>query len=84
MPGAGGQWSVVSGQWSVVSGQWSVLVVSSQAWFHHRPGEIDKCAQSPLTLRVKPLCGTPGFVNTHKSQVRGPCPTSFKDVTLQS
>ena len=78
------QVSGVRCQVSGAGGQWSVLVVSSQAWFHHRPGEIDKCAQSPLTLRVKPLCGTPGFVNTHKSQVRGPCPTSFKDVTLQS
>ena len=68
----------------VAGGQWSVLVVSSQAWFHHRQGEVDKCAQSPLTLRVKRLYGTPGLVNTHNSQVRGPCPTSFKDVTLQS
>ena len=52
--------------------------------FHYRPGEVDKCAQSPLTLRAKRLHETPGLVNTHKSQVRGPCPTSFKDVTLQS
>ena len=79
VPGAGCWWSVVTGHW------WrSMLIVSSQAWFHHRPGEVDKCAQSPLTLRVKPLCGTPGFANTHRSQVRGPCPTSFKDLALQS
>ena len=61
-----------------------MLVVSSQAWFHQRRGEIDKCAQSPLTLRVKPPVRDTLVVNTHKSQVRGPCPTSFKDVTLQS
>ena len=31
--------------------------------FHYRPGEVDKCAQSPLTLRVKRLYGTPGLAN---------------------
>ena len=43
--------------------------------FHYRPGEADKCAQSPLTLGVKRLYGTPGLVNTQKPQVRGPSPT---------
>ena len=52
--------------------------------FHYRPGEVDKCAQSPLTLRVKRQYGTPGLVNTHNPHVRGPCPTRLKDVTLQA
>ena len=50
-----GRWSVVSGQWSVVSGQWSMLIVSSQAWFHHRPGEIDKC----VSVAAHPAGETP-------------------------
>ena len=39
------------------------MIISSQAWIHHRPVEIDNCAQSPLTLRVKRPYGTPGLVN---------------------
>ena len=31
--------------------------------FHYRPGEVDKCAQSPLTLRVKRLYGTLGLAS---------------------
>ena len=64
----------------VVTGQcWrSMLIVSSQAWFHHRPGEIDKCVLSPLTLRVKPLCGTPGSPTPTNARSEVPAPPASR------
>ena len=62
----------------------ALIIQTHGPMFHYRTGEVDKCAQSPLTLRVKRLYRTLGFVNAEKSQVKGPCPTPFKDVTLHA
>ena len=68
----GGQWSVVSGQWSSLIG--ALALQTHGPMFHYRPGEVDKCAQSPLALGVKQLYGTPGSSTLRNPRSEVPAP----------
>ena len=78
VPGARCRWSLVTGQcWR------SMLIVSSQAWFHHRPGESTSefCRLSPCGRDSCAAHQGSSTLKNPRSEV--PAPPASREVALQ-